>query len=131
MPYTDRSQKRKFQREWCARRRAEYIAARGPCCRCGSWDQLEFDHIDRTQKINHRIWGWSKPRLEAELSKCQVLCRPCHILKGVEDGTVKQINQHGTNALYKKGCRCPLCVEQKAADDRRYREKKRQAAVCG
>jgi hypothetical protein len=56
--------------------------------------QLDIDHIlpkraghkDR-QAINT---GWSRVRLKAELSKCQVLCANCHRLKTFQDGTMFQ-----------------------------------------
>ena len=28
--------------------------------------------------MTHSIWSWSSLRRNAELAKCQVLCRPCH-----------------------------------------------------
>lgn len=67
------------------RRREEWIAANGPCANCGFWGELEVDHIDPAQKENHRIWCWSKERREAELKKCQVLCRFCHSIKSARE----------------------------------------------
>lgn len=71
---------RAYQLKFMARRRAEWISANGPCIECGSWDELEVDHINPTEKmINPRgVWSLSKEKREAELAKCQVLCRNCH-----------------------------------------------------
>lgn len=40
-----------------------------------------MDHKDPEHKLNHRVWGWAEARREAELAKCQVLCRFCHSIK--------------------------------------------------
>lgn len=86
MPFKDPGQKRKYQREWIADRRAEYF--KGKCCvQCGYDDLvgLELDHINRKEKVSHKIWSWSKVRREAELAKCQVLCNLCHSVKTLQD----------------------------------------------
>lgn len=69
-------------RDYIQRRRVE----EGPCVRCGSDERLEFDHIDSdTKTVNvSRMQGWSEPRIEAEIAKCQVLCKPCHVAKTIE-----------------------------------------------
>lgn len=57
----------------------------GLCVSCNMSNNLEFDHIDPNNKsfeISHAIakhMAWDK--LVAELSKCQLLCKPCHIIK--------------------------------------------------
>ena len=48
-------QKRVYQREWLARRRKAWFDLNGPCIKCGSWDDLELDHINPKDKIDHRI----------------------------------------------------------------------------
>lgn len=73
---------RTYQKTWISQRRREWLEANGPCCKCGSSDRLEVDHIDPSQKqINPRaLWSLSpqNPRRIAELAKCQVLCHECH-----------------------------------------------------
>lgn len=64
-------------------RRAAFFADK-VCVKCGATEQLELDHIDRRQKKHHAIWSWSEKRREAEIAKCQVLCRECHIDKTYE-----------------------------------------------
>lgn len=51
------------------------------CKQCGAQHPLEYHHEDPTTKefnvaqyFGRVRWG----RIEAELSKCVVLCRPCH-----------------------------------------------------
>lgn len=42
MPYSN-AQKRKYQREWCAKNRAAYMDGK-TCAHCGSPGPLEVDH---------------------------------------------------------------------------------------
>lgn len=77
MPYRDPAAQREYQRRWKARRRAEWFAGR-TCQRCGAADHLEIHHRAGEDKVSHAIWSWSKPRRDAELAKCVVLCRDCH-----------------------------------------------------
>lgn len=86
MPYVDPDIQRAYQRDWIARNRLEWIAAHGPCVDCGSWDELQVDHVDATTKVAHRIWSWSRERREAELVKCVVRCQPCHARKTTRSG---------------------------------------------
>lgn len=95
MPYKDKQKQREYQQEWYRQnvkaRHDEWIAKNGPCTECGSWDGLEVDHIDPTTKddsfrgTNHsgtfKVFGWSEERREAELAKCTIRCRKCHIEK--------------------------------------------------
>ena len=106
MSYNDKARQREYMRKWIADRRASYLADKS-CRLCGSVKDLQLDHIDPTQKISHRVWSWRFERREAELAKCQVLCRSCH-----KDKTAKDqgwVTGHGTMADYKRGCRCELC----------------------
>lgn len=104
----------KYKREWARARRAEYMAGKS-CVVCGTTESLEVDHIDPAQKVSHRIWTWSRPRIEAELAKCQILCTEHH-----KEKTRSQIPipEHGTISRYggRHKCRCDLC--RKANADR-------------
>lgn len=60
------------------------------CVQCGECDpqKLQLDHIDMNGKAtehDHKIWSWSKERREAEIAKCQVLCKDCHAKKTLGD----------------------------------------------
>ena len=78
-------EQRKYQREWLAKRRADWFAENGPCVDCGSWNELELDHVKPSQKVEHRIWSWKQSRRDAELAKCVVRCCPCHLAKSVTE----------------------------------------------
>jgi 5-methylcytosine-specific restriction endonuclease McrA len=73
-----------YQQQWYADRRKAWFDANGPCVKCGSFERLEVDHIDESQKVNHRVWSWSEKRRSEELAKCQVLCYQCHLKKTVK-----------------------------------------------
>lgn len=75
---------RKYQRRWLSARRQAWFRAHGPCVRCGSWDDLEIDHIDPKTKITSVVWSWAEKRRDRELLKCQVLCHRCHVMKSIE-----------------------------------------------
>ena len=123
MSYKDKSKQKEFQRKWMAKRREDWFTANGPCIKCGSFEDLELDHIDRLQKVTHNIWSWSAKRQLEELSKCQVLCKICHVKK-----TWDEIGRApcGTISRY-KDCRCDLCKAANTERMREYRAKKRQS----
>ncbi len=118
MPYKSVEQQREYQRQWKAERRARYLDGK-TCVQCGSDQGLQFDHIDPNQKIDHRIWSWAIPRIEAELAKCQVLCQPCH--RGKTNAQNYPPRQHGTYTSYSKGCHCDACKGAKNRYQRAYR----------
>ncbi len=55
----------------------------GKCVKCGTAENLEFDHIDPLTKSFTIAMRLSKgeEKLRAELAKCQLLCQPCHLEK--------------------------------------------------
>lgn len=128
MSYKDREQQRKYQREWCMKRRQAFLQGKS-CCQCGSTDHLEVDHIDPSQKISHRVWSWSATRREAELAKCQVLCHDCHLEKTRKEKSVLKDGSpvtHGTYCMYKDhGCRCDECRAANAKRNREQRARRR------
>lgn len=101
---------RRYQGAWLKKRRATILLRLGGrCVQCGAAENLELDHIDPAQKTSHRIWSWSWPRIEAEVAKCQLLCRPCHVEKTNTEKR-RQLT-HGTATGYRRGCRCLLCLD--------------------
>lgn len=125
VPYKDPAAQAKAQREWIARRRAEWLEGK-VCARCGGDGPFEIDHIDRSAKVTHRVWSWSEARREAELAKCQVLCVPCHRAKTNTEVSVPL--KHGLNGyLGTKRCRCPVCT----AANTEYRRMRRAAKLDG
>lgn len=95
-----------------ARRAEAIVLLGGSCAVCGSVEELEFDHIDPTTKsFNVSAW-WSLARetFLAELSKCQLLCKPHHSEKSAKEiverrGGVK----HNRWRYTKYKCRCDDC----------------------
>lgn len=77
MPYRDPTAQREYQKRWMAKRRAAWFEGK-TCSDCGFSDGLEIHHIDPGKKVSHALWSWSKDKRDAELSKCEVLCRDCH-----------------------------------------------------
>lgn len=102
-------EQREYQREWIRRRRDDYFRDK-VCEWCGSSEKLELDHLDRSQKIDHRVWSWRAERREAELSKCRPLCRDCH-LKRTRLQLSKAPRPHGLNKYRSEKCRCAECCE--------------------
>jgi 5-methylcytosine-specific restriction endonuclease McrA len=104
MPYEDKDKQREFQRNWVAKRRADWFSNKS-CVRCGSQEDLQIDHIDPKTKShllkslhNNAIWSWSEKRREDELAKCQVLCDPCHKEKTRENGDIGQVGSINPNS---------------------------------
>ena len=114
MAYTGEN-KRKYQKEWLAKRRQAWIKEHGPCVICNSTDRMEVDHIDPTlKKLNpSKLWSLSSsnPVRIAELEKCQVLCYTCHKAKTKKQFTVED---HGLNRYERHGCRCDVCKAAKS-----------------
>ena len=69
----------------------------GKCVKCGSTDDLHFDHIDPSTKVNavgSLATGNGFTKCYQEALKCQLLCKSCHITKSLE-------NQDYTNGAKK------------------------------
>lgn len=100
-------------------RRAEATALLGgQCASCGTEEQLQFDHIDKEDKEFDiaKFWSVSRERFLAELSKCQLLCGPCHKKKHAP-------KTHGTLSMYRY-CKCDLCRKAKADWMRAYKRQR-------
>lgn len=113
MPHKDIEARRRYNREWTARRRAEWFADKR-CVECGAVDDLQLDHIDPKLKRPgfSNIWNWSLSRREAELALCQVLCVSCHKAKSKRQLLITHgysADRHGGKAMYNRGCRCDVC----------------------
>lgn len=117
MPYKDRNEQRACQTrryyKVIRKRREDWFKENGPCVLCGSWDDLELDHINRDTKITHKVWHWSDQKREEELRKCQPLCNSCHLGKTARENTYEITPEHGTWQRYKSKrhrCRCLPCT---------------------
>ena len=77
MPYKNKEEQKRFQREWCAKRRHDFLKDKD-CTNCHTKEKLELHHIDPKQKISHHVWSWSETKRLKEIAKCEVLCETCH-----------------------------------------------------
>jgi hypothetical protein len=113
---------REYMAERYFRRRAAAIESLGGACvRCGSTDDLQFDHIDASAKlfdVGKAFAGMAQAKLDAEVAKCQLLCDLHHKEKTRECGdsagghNYVHDPQHGTQVMYgREGCRCDACRE--------------------
>lgn len=118
MPFKDKDAQLEYQRQWMARRRAEYFKGK-TCVSCGSDKDLELDHIDPEQKVSHKIWSWSATRRIAELAKCQVLCQECHMEKTDTQRPNKPV-PHGGGVAGRGRCKCQPCVDKRAEYRKSY-----------
>ena len=125
--YKDKETQKAFQKNWIAKRRADFFKDK-LCVQCGSNENLELDHIDPKEKSSHKIWSWSAARRDAEIAKCQVLCKACHLEKTLKDRAIRQPLIHGLRG-YDRMCRCDICKAAKAVKMKEYRNKIKAAIV--
>lgn len=119
---------REYHRNYYRRRRQpmlDYLG--GKCADCGSTEELQFDHIDPREKsfeIKANL-TLNNPEVRAELDKCQLLCKPCHLRKSAKE---RSGFTHGTMyAWMAKRCRCEVCFPAWRSwhDERNARRRKR------
>jgi hypothetical protein len=106
--------------------RQEWISNNGPCAHCGTWDNLEIDHINPATKeyIINRIWQRTQEIRDYELAKCQALCNTCHIAKSTLEQKEKKPTTHGSDKYYRDHeCRCDICVSAYRQRLKVYRNK--------
>lgn len=102
-----------YQQNYLQKRRAlakQYLGSK--CIVCGTTENLEFDHVDRTTKefdISNGIAkhiAWQK--LVIELNKCQLLCEEHHLQKTSQES---RTSTHGYWMYRKYKCRCDVCIK--------------------
>jgi 5-methylcytosine-specific restriction endonuclease McrA len=106
---------REYKIGYYRRRRDNYIAQLGGVCiECGTPDNLEFDHVDASQKLFDvsQIFNRSDAVIQEELTKCVLRCKIHHLEKTreLDLGAV----EHGGGASGKKNCPCSPCKAKKA-----------------
>jgi 5-methylcytosine-specific restriction endonuclease McrA len=93
---------RDYMRERHHRRRNAFIESRGGRCEaCDSTENLEVDHRDQREKsFNISFASTAETKLQAELEKCQVLCRECHKAKTASENKIKELSFKCWRALH-------------------------------
>jgi 5-methylcytosine-specific restriction endonuclease McrA len=123
----------KYMKRRIAERRARAVEQLGgKCILCGSTENLEFDHIDRRTKACSigKLWTYSEEKLQAELRKCQILCRECHLRKTTAEKLESgQKVHHGGGLTGKKNCYCSLCKPLKVVYNMNYRKRASRTIV--
>ena len=124
----------KYLRDRYQRRRQEAIdRLGGACCQCGATEDLEVDHVDNDEKKMpfSRMYVVSQARFEEELEKCQLLCKPCHVEKTIDERGHNRRTEHGTYACYRHlRCRCEACRKACRDHTRAYRQKKKYGSLA-
>lgn len=109
---------RDYQKARYYRRRSEAILSLGgKCVTCGQTEDLEFDHInplDKTYNVARILTGGSEQKVQAELQKCQLLCKKCHDEKTYAVGGDHKTVGHGQGVSGKRNCTCTPCKNKKA-----------------
>lgn len=123
MPYKNIKRQRQYQLDWVNKRRRTWFAKNGPCQHCGCNQNLELHHPNRTDKVEHKVWSWTQARRTAELDKCVVLCKACHL--EITKWQLTKPIQHGTHNAYASGCRCDQCRNGHRLYDRAYHVRKK------
>lgn len=101
----------------------------GACIVCGAKDDLELDHLERSEKSFNisQMWSISQERFDAELEKCQLLCNTCHKAKNVWELDKKAaIRTHGTLSAYRY-CKCDLCKKAYSDYWKEYKPRKKRS----
>jgi len=83
--------KKYMKKRWSNRRQEAIEYLGGKCVKCGSTEELEFDHLSKTSKEFTLADFGSKNEedFHKELKKCRLLCKPCHY-----ERTAKQNRKH-------------------------------------
>jgi hypothetical protein len=109
MPYKGK-QRLEYEKKRRDNLRTELIEMLGGgCVVCGTSENLEFHHINSSEKkfkISTMLC-WNKQRVILEALKCELRCRDHHI----EVHYTPLV--HGTRGGYRRGCRCDACLSAK------------------
>ena len=103
----------------------------GVCVECNTDNDLHFDHVfpeDKEFHISANL-DYDLKKILVELQKCQLLCKPCHIIKTISDRGFNE-SQHGSVSTYtNKKCRCQECRAAWAVYASKYTKKFRAKKV--
>lgn len=101
-----------YHRKYWKKRRQKIIDyLGGVCVKCGTTEDLQFDHIkpsDKTLDIKRNV---TLESIKAEVDKCQLLCKTHHLEKTISE---KKPYTHGTiYAWMRVKCKCDTCAKAK------------------
>ncbi len=105
------------------RHREEWVAANGPCAKCGSSEGLVTAYRDpaSANRMASTIWAQSAAVRDIELAKCHVICGQCYLADQAAERRGRGF-KHGTQSMYRKhGCRCDECRAWNTARGRKER----------
>jgi hypothetical protein len=111
--------------KYVKRYREEWVAANGPCAKCGSTEGLVTAYKDPTSATMRasNIWAQSAAVREAELTKCHVICGRCYLDEQAAERRSRGF-KHGTRSMYQKhGCRCDECRTWNRTQKRKERQR--------
>jgi 5-methylcytosine-specific restriction endonuclease McrA len=124
----ERAYQREYQLARYHRRRAAAIESLGgKCVECGTTDDLQVDHVDpETKEVeNFKAWGRAEAAFWAEIKKCQLLCRRCHIAKTAKE---RRKEVHGTWGMVRnRKCTCRECKDFVNAYQREWKRKRKES----
>jgi 5-methylcytosine-specific restriction endonuclease McrA len=99
----------KYNLERYHKRMAEAVALLGgSCIVCGETEDLQLDHRDPDSKSFNvgKLWSLSQETFLEELTKCQLLCDPCHKAKTLTFDQKKiQAKKGNTTGIKNTGAR--------------------------
>jgi hypothetical protein len=116
-------QERAVHARYIKRHREEWVAATGPCAKCGSSEGLVAAYIDPASATRRAstIWAQSASVRAQELAKCHVICGACYLTEQAAERRGRGF-KHGTRSMYQKHkCRCDECRAWNSARSRRER----------
>jgi hypothetical protein len=92
--------------------RIDYLG--GKCVGCGTTQNLQFDHIDRTTKeysISKKP-DYIFEKIKPELDKCQLLCKECHRIKTrANHDNAELLKGYDLQSITKEGNRITIVYE--------------------
>ena len=111
------------------RRKKEFIELLGGVCvDCGTNQNLEFDHDDRSQKkfTITKFYSKNYDDLKIEVLKCKLRCTTCHKIKTQTVDGIKAT--HGSAGMYRhQKCRCDLCKQGNTERHAAWRKRRTMA----
>jgi hypothetical protein len=119
------AQERAAQAKYVKRHREEWLAANGPCAKCGSSDNLVAAYRDPALATRRAstIWAQAVAVRVAELAKCHAICGQCYLDEQAAERRSRGF-KHGTRSMYQKhGCRCDKCRSWNTAQKRKERKR--------